>query len=72
MSYKFTTVITQEGKWFVARCLELGVVTQGKTVEEAQENLKEAAEFYLEEQPQPSKFFLKKAPLVTTLELEHV
>jgi predicted RNase H-like HicB family nuclease len=33
----------------VARCLELGVVSQGKTIEEAQANLKEAAELYLED-----------------------
>ena len=26
MSYKFTSVIIQEGKWYVARCIELGVV----------------------------------------------
>jgi len=32
----------------VARCLELGVVSQGKTSEEATANLKEAVELYLE------------------------
>ena len=72
MTYKFTTVITQEGKWFVARCLELGVVSQGKTVEDAQKNLREAVEFYLEDQPKTKRFLLKKAPLVTSLELKHV
>jgi len=46
--YKFTTVITQEGKWRVARCIKLGVVSQGKTIEEAQKNLKEAVELYLD------------------------
>ena len=40
MTYMCTTVITQEGKWFVAHCVELGVVSQGKNVEEAQRNLK--------------------------------
>jgi hypothetical protein len=25
----------QRGKWFIAYCLELGVVSQGKTIEEA-------------------------------------
>ena len=71
MSYKFTTVITKEGKWFVARCLELGVVSQGKSVENAQKNLKEAAELYLEDEPKMDRFFFKQAPLVTTLELEY-
>ena len=51
MTYQCTTVITQEDKWFVARCLELGVVSQGRTVESAQANLKEAVELYLEDAP---------------------
>ena len=34
MAYKSTIIIEQEGKWFVARSLELGVVSQGRTVEE--------------------------------------
>ena len=48
MSKKFTAVIIKEGKWYVAHCVELGVVSQGKTIENAQENLKEAVELYLE------------------------
>ena len=45
---KFTAVIVKEEHWYVAYCLELGVVSQGKTIEEAQANLKEAVELYLE------------------------
>jgi len=71
MTYKFTTIITQEGKWYVARCVELGVVSQGKTIEEAQKNLKEAVELYLEDQPKAKKYSSKEAPLITTLELKH-
>ncbi len=48
MSYRFTTIITQEGKWHIARCVELGVVSQGKTIEEAQRNLKAAVALYRE------------------------
>ena len=48
MSKKFTAVITKEESWYVAHCLELGVVSQGKTIEEAQYNLKEAVELYIE------------------------
>lgn len=72
MIYKFTTIISQDGKWYVARCLELGVVSQGKTVEEAQKNLKEAVELYLEGRPKTKKYLSKKAPLITSLELTHV
>ena len=46
---KFTAVITREERWYVAHCIELGVVSQGKTIEEAQANLKEAVELYLED-----------------------
>lgn len=48
MSKKFTAVITREENWYVAHCVELAVVSQGKTIEEAQANLKEAVELYLE------------------------
>ncbi len=71
MTYKFTTIITQEDKWYVARCVELGVVSQGKTIEKAQENLKETVELYLEDQPKSKKYSPKKAPLITSFELTH-
>ena len=45
---RFTAVINKEDNWFVAHCVELDVVSQGKTIEEAQSNLKEAVELYLE------------------------
>ena len=72
MTYKFKTILNKEGKWYVARCVELGVVSQGKTIEEAQKNLKEAVELYIEDKPRVKKYLSKKAPLVTTLELTHV
>ncbi len=37
-----TSVITKGEKWYVAHCMELGVVSQGKAIEETQANLKEA------------------------------
>ncbi|MEK7395316.1 MAG: type II toxin-antitoxin system HicB family antitoxin [Candidatus Poribacteria bacterium] len=46
---RFTAVIVKEEKWYVAHCIELGVVSQGKTIEEAQNNLREAVELYLED-----------------------
>jgi predicted RNase H-like HicB family nuclease len=70
MSYKFTTIITKEGKWYVAYCLELGVVSQGKNIDEVKKNLKEAVELYLEDQPKLKKKLSKESPLVTTLELD--
>lgn len=71
MTYKFTTIIKKEGKWYVAMCVELGVVSQGRNIEGAQKNLKEAVELYLENSPKLSKEFFAKPPLVTTFELEY-
>ena len=48
MSKKFTAVIMKEDEWYVAHCVELGVVSQGKTIDEAQSNLKEAVELCIE------------------------
>lgn len=43
-----SAVVWQEGKWFVAQCLEVDVASQGETEQEALENLKEALELYFE------------------------
>ncbi len=48
MAKRFTAVITKEEKWYVAHCGELSVVSQGESIEEAQGNLKEAVELYVE------------------------
>ena len=45
---------------------ETGTTTQGRTVEEALANLKEATELYLSEFPLPQR----KAALLTTFEVE--
>ena len=44
----FLVPITQEGKFFVARCPELGVTSQGESIADAQKNIKEAIELYIE------------------------
>lgn len=46
---EFTAVIKKGEKQFVALCPELDVVSQGYTVEEALDNLREAVELYIEE-----------------------
>ncbi|MBI4303808.1 MAG: type II toxin-antitoxin system HicB family antitoxin [Chloroflexi bacterium] len=48
MASKLTAIITKEDEWYVAHCVELGVVSQGKTIEEAKANLKEAVDLYVE------------------------
>ncbi len=46
-----TAVLHKEEDMYVAKCPEIGTVSQGSTVEEAVANLKEATELYLEEFP---------------------
>lgn len=67
--YKSTIVINKESKWFVARSLELGVVSQGKTLEEAEQNIQEAIELYLEDQPNKRKLLPSGPPHITWLEV---
>ena len=46
---KFTAVFEQEGEWWIGYVEELpGVNTQGQTLEEARENLKEAVQLIIE------------------------
>ena len=48
MTYRFSALITKEDGWYVARCPELNVTSQGKDVESARANLGEAIELYVE------------------------
>lgn len=44
----FTASISQDGEWFIAQCLEVDVSSQGKSEDEAINNLREALEFYFQ------------------------
>ena len=57
----FTAIIRKGEKQFVALCPEVDVVSQGLTVEEALNNLKEAVELYVEEMGLPKEFEGKEA-----------
>ena len=48
MTKTLTAILTREDGGFVAMCPEVDVVSQGKTVEEAKANLKEAVELFFE------------------------
>lgn len=47
---RMTAAVTKEGKFYIARCLEVEVTSQGETMDEALENLREALELYYEDQ----------------------
>jgi predicted RNase H-like HicB family nuclease len=65
MSRLFTVTITREEDWFVAKCLENSVASQGKTMDEAIDNLREAVELYYEDEQLP----LFPQTYVTTMEV---
>lgn len=48
MTKTLTAIIEREGDGYVALCPELDVASQGVTVSEARENLKEALELFFE------------------------
>lgn len=45
---RVTAVIEREGDGYVALCPELDIASQGNTIEEARQNLKEALDLFME------------------------
>lgn len=58
-----TAAVTHEGEWYVARCLQVEVTSQGETIEEALLNLREALELYFEDAPAPDVTEVITAPV---------
>jgi predicted RNase H-like HicB family nuclease len=57
MKAEFTAVYEKRGKWFIAYIEEIpGVNTQGRTLAEARENLKEALTLILKANRELAKF----------------
>jgi len=63
----FTALLHKEGNLYVADCPELGTVSQGSSIEEALDNLREATELFLEEFPAPQEAH----PLWTTFDVKY-
>ncbi len=61
----FTAVVHKEENLYVAECPEVGTASQGVSIEEAVNNLKEATELYLEEFPIKQTY----RPFLTTFEV---
>jgi len=47
---ELTVVIRKEGNWHTAGAVDVDTVSQGKTIEDAMKNIKEAVELYLEDE----------------------
>jgi predicted RNase H-like HicB family nuclease len=48
MGQKLTAIIKKEGNGYVALCPEFDIASQGDTIEQARDNLKEALELFFE------------------------
>ena len=70
MNFRGTVIIEKEENWYVATCLENNVASQGKTVDEATENLKEAITLYYEDVKIEETSMMKKNQIyITSLEM---
>jgi predicted RNase H-like HicB family nuclease len=70
MNFKGTIIIKQEEEWFVATCLENNIASQGKTIDEAIVNLKEAISLYYEDETREGLDLYKSDQIyITTLEM---
>ena len=65
MTIKYNVIVQKEEKWYVAKCLDNNVASQGKTIEQALNNLKEALELFT----QSEQFEKPKQMIITTLEV---
>jgi len=66
---ELSAVVRREDGLYVALCPEFDVASQGKSVEEALRNLKEALELYLEDEDveKPAE---TEAPIVTIVKVD--
>jgi predicted RNase H-like HicB family nuclease len=62
-------VFQNDGEWFIARCLDVPVTTQGRTLNAAKKNLREAVELYLETWGQPEGIKAAKEVYLTSMEI---
>jgi predicted RNase H-like HicB family nuclease len=68
MMKTLSAVIHKEGDWYVSLCPELDVASQGKSIEEAISNLKEAVSLYLEDE---DVNLPDSEPIITTIEVSY-
>jgi predicted RNase H-like HicB family nuclease len=69
MNFKGTIIIRKEEEWFVATCLENNIASQGKTIDEATENLKEAITLFYEDESEEKIMLPGEQVYITSLEM---
>lgn len=59
----FAVAVTHEAPWYVARCLDVVVFSQGESIEESLRKLEEALSLYFEGEVIPDSM---EPPIITT------
>ena len=70
LQHTIKAFIRKGEKYYVAECLEIPVVTQGKTLDEAVANLKEAVALHLEGEDLEQLGLAPHPTLIITMETE--
>jgi predicted RNase H-like HicB family nuclease len=70
MQHTIKVFIKKGEKYYVAECLEIAVVTQGKTLDETISNLKEAVALHLEGEDLSEYGLVQNPTLLITMEEE--
>ncbi len=75
MKYVFSAIFTKENKGYSVLCPELGVASQGRDLKEAEYNIREAVELFIEDIPNNELVSYKQGsnetPLLKTFEVSH-
>lgn len=75
MKYVFSAIYTKEGAGYSVLCPELDVASQGKDLKEAEHNIREAVELYIEDLSKEELVAYSQArsesPIVGTFEVSH-
>ena len=69
MNFRGTVIIRREEEWFVATCLENNIASQGKTIDDAIENLKEAIALFYEDDTLEKMLSPYEQTYITSLEM---
>ena len=67
MQSKFNIIYTREKNWIVARCIEIDVVSQGRTIKSAERNIREAIGLYIDSFGQPAISLLRSKPVLKSV-----
>ncbi|MDR1534236.1 MAG: type II toxin-antitoxin system HicB family antitoxin [Planctomycetota bacterium] len=69
MHTRFNVIVTHEPPWYVAKCVDNQVASQGRGVEEAVANLREALTLYYEDENEAELAAEASTAFLTTVEV---